>query len=382
MNTQKIPTSHMLFFVIIIINYFSFLNIELFDFYNSISFYGNFVALMVIIIMNNKFNKSDQELIFYLLLFLSYGFLSLIITAGQIGSVITPIFSILTLWVFKKIKFDNRYLKIITIIMISLNLFWIISSPGYYQKFFMNKNDFLNSNTIGMILMYTSIYISIFIRRLDWKGARYISLAIHLFSGWGILNCEARGSFICLLVFVLFDLIIPKNIWRRRNIVLYISILIIIMGVFFTYIYVKMYINGYNYTIPFINKPLYTGREVIWLNFYFEITQSYKSLLFGLGSDAVLWSGNSLNLHNNYLTVLTNFGIVGYILYYSFWVKQIANVYKNNQVSDFQISLILGFITILVNGYFEVSMLWHNMFFFNFMFLGLAINSNSNDHRI
>lgn len=223
--------------------------------------------------------------------------------------------------------------------------------------------------------MYTAIYIKIFSKKMNWKNRNILMLIIYSLSIWAILNCKSRGSLLTLLVFIIWDSFIPKRWLKNKNTIITITIIIILIGLLIPYIYTRLYIQGFDYTLPFINKSLYTGREHIWSNFYYSIRLSKKNLIFGLGSKSNLWVGNSLNMHNNYLAVIANFGILGFIMYYGFWIKQIGNIYRKKNISDYQVSLVICFICILINGYIEVSTLWMNMFFFNFISLGFASHS-------
>ena len=368
--------NNIIILLIIIINLLAFFNFDFFTIYNNYFLILNFITLIIFFIMQYRLNRKDLELILFLLFFVIYGLFTLCITAGGLGSILTPVYSIIAYWAIKKSKFNYRYIHIITIVMIILNVYWVINSPGSFEKYLYNKEGYYNSNTIGSVLLYTSIYSTIFIKRLNWKWSKLLSTLIYLTSFWGISNTQARGSLITLFIFLVLD-IAPKKIWRKKSFSLLVSVGIILIGVMFTYVYSLMFLKGVNFVIPFINKPLFTGREIIWLNFYNSITQKYTSLFFGLGSAADLWTGHTLNLHNSYLTVITNFGIIGFIMYYAFWIRQIRNLYKLERLSEYQIRLFLGFLCVLFYGYIEVSILWHVMFSFNFMFLGLACNEIS-----
>ncbi len=359
-------------YLLALINLISFFNLRFFSIYNNYFMFLNLAGIVIFFIMYRRFKVKEYELILFLLLFMVYGLGTLFITGGGLGSVLMPFYSILVYWAIKKSYFNEKKIKIIAIVILLLNLYWTINSPGYFEKFLFDRENYFNSNTIGSILAFTCIYIVIFMKKLDTKGHKVLTILIYISSIWGILNTQARGSLITLLAFFMLDFLVSKKVWIKKKITIFISILIILTGFTFTYIYTIMFINGVD--LPIINKSLFTGREIIWLNFYREITQNNYSLLFGLGSAADLWTGHTLNLHNSYLTIFTNFGLIGFILYFTFWIKQINNLYRFRDLSVFQIRLLLGFLCVLIYGYIEVSILWHPMFFFNFMFLGLANN--------
>lgn len=368
--------------LLIVINLISFINISLFNIYDSLFFYVNLASIISIILLQNRFLKKDIELIMFLLFFLSYGLLTLFITDGGIGSVLTPFYSILVFLAIKRTGISRKSLKILTVIIILLNLFLVINSPGYYEKWFFNREEYINSNTIGMVLMYTAIYSSIFLRRLKYKNAKLYIFIIYGLSIVGLLNVQSRGSLLTLSSFIVLDTFVSNKLWRNGRFVKLFYLILLGLGLLIPYIYTRMYNSGLQFDIPFTGKTLYTGREIIWNNFYHELSNNNMSVFFGLGSNAELWSGRALNVHNNYLGVIANFGGIGFALYYGFWLSQIHSLFKKDQIESYQISLLVGFFSILVNGFFEISTLWHVMFFFNFMFLGLAMSEKNLKHSI
>jgi len=130
--------------ILIVLNLISFISISTFNLYDGMFFFINFFALIIVVIIQNKFNFKDIELIMYLLLFLSYTLSTLFLTDGKIGSVITPLYGILVYYVIKRTDISKKNLKFITIVIIMLNLYWIIKSPSYYDKYFLNRIDYLN----------------------------------------------------------------------------------------------------------------------------------------------------------------------------------------------------------------------------------------------
>lgn len=369
--SQK-STANLVLTFLIVLNCIAFLNKNIFDIYVNLAYYGNLLALVLIILIKNKINRNEIKGYFFLVIFFTYGLFTLLITKGGFGSILTIAYSFLLIFAFRNYQLDNKKLKILLIIFISINIYWFFNSKGYYIKAVYNKEKYINSNTIGMLLMYTAIYIKIILGKLKIKFYKFIYLLIYLLSIIAIINCESRGSLLTLLLFIFMDSILPKFFWRSRRWTIMIIIIVIVVGTVFPYLYTEMYAKGIEYKLPFTSKSLYTGREIIWLNYFNLMGNGVINWLFGLGSNAKLWSGESLNLHNNYLAVITNFGVIGYFLYYLFLIKQISMIYKKKKMSKYQISSIIVCLSILINGFIEVSTIWHMMFFFNFLFIGLA----------
>lgn len=360
---------------LIILNLLSFLNKNIYDAYRNVFLYINFFILIFIFFIRNKIYKNEINQYMFIIAFTIYGVFTLFINDGGFGSILTPIYSFFLLFTLSNTRLNDKKLKSILITLIFVNIFWVLNSKDYYLKFLFNKDIYINSNTIAMVIMYSSIYIKIYAKKLNIKFYRILTLIIYIISSWGIFNLQSRTSLFGLVAFIIMDSILPKKIWENRRMVLLIFSLTILAGTIFPFIYVKMYTLGVEYVIPFTTKSLYSGREAIWLNFINYMDDGIKNWIFGLGSRVDLWVGHDLNLHNNYLAIITNFGILGYILYYGFIIMQINNIYKNKSFTYTNISLIIGFMCVLIIGFVEISTLFHPMFFLNFSFLGLAMNT-------
>lgn len=375
-NTSQKSTTNLVLTFLIVINCIALLNKTIFDIYNSIGYYINIVSLLLVVLIKNKINKNDIKGYLFMVVFFIYGLCTLLITKGGFGSVLTIAYSFLLIFTFRNYQLDNKKLKILLIAFFTLNIYWFINSNGYYIKALLNKEKYINSNTIAMVLMYTAIYIKIISEKMKIKFYKFIYLCIYLLSIIGIMNCKSRGSLLTLLLFIFMDSILPKFFWRSRRWTIMVIIAVIIIGTIFPYIYTQMYIKGIEFRLPYISKSLYTGREIIWSNYFEQMGSRGINWLFGLGSNAKLWSDKSLNLHNNYLATITNFGIIGYLFYYLFIIKQISIIYKKGKMSKNQISSIIVCLSILIDGFIEVSTIWHVMFFFNFLFIGLAYSDD------
>lgn len=360
--------------ILIVINCLAFFSKKGFDIYEKLAFFGNFIGLIIILYLYNQISKKDLLNIGFFLIFAFYTLTTLFINDGGIGSVITPLLGFLTLIVFKNIPLSNNNFKIILVALIILNLFLVINSNDYFEKSFANLGQYINSNTIGMVLFYTAIYIKILLKMYKFKYHTFITLVFYILSIYALLNTQSRGAIMALLLFIILDTFVPKRFWKSRLRLLLVFVVVIISGTIFPYIYTLLYKNNIELTLPFTAKSLYTGREDIWNNFFITMSLDLKNWFLGLGSKVELWENKDLNLHNNYLAILTNFGIIGFALYYGFIIKELKSFWKNINLKDYQISSLIGFLCILLYGFIEVTTLWYIMFFFNFLFFGIIKN--------
>lgn len=373
-SIKKKSIGSILLLVLIILNSISFINMNLFLKYEKVSFYINLLIIILLFISEKKIYKNEQQQLIFIIMLGCFGLFTLLVTGGGIGSVVTPIYSILLIIVMSRFSFSKNMIKLLFVILIGVNLILVYNSPGYYKKAMYDKSNYLNSNTVAMVIMYTFIYCKILMQNLKLKYHKIVITLLFAFSIWGILNCEARGSLFTLVSFIVLDIFIPKSFWKSKVRTMPIIIIIIGIGVMVPFIMVNLYEAGVNFTLHFTSKSLYTGREVIWSNFYSLMDNNIISWMLGLGSKVKLWDIGDVSLHNNYLAVISNFGIIGFIIYYSYILKIVSSLYRKNHLTNYQISLLIGFICVLLNGYIEITTLWSTMFYFNFMFLGIALN--------
>jgi hypothetical protein len=273
--------------------------------------------------------------------------------------------------VFYKVQLLGNNIYAITLAFIIVNIYCNISAI---------KNGSaldINPNIVGMFILYTMVYISVFISLMKLKHAKGITVALLLLSIAGLLSCESRTNLLVLLVFVACDMLVPKKFWYRRHRLIILMAIIIVMGFVIPIIYTFMYQNSIYLNLRFISsKSFFTGRQFIWGSYLNYLNSNIKAALFGLSSNVVLWNAeHNFSMHNAFYTMLTTSGIIGCLLYYSFCVRQVKSVIGASPANDSKISLIIIFIAILVCGYFETSVFWGNisfLYFFPFACLGLA----------
>lgn len=355
----------------VVFNCIAFVSNKLFNLYDHYSPY--IVGIMVIIFFfKRSLLKSSLKSIAYVVFFAVYALSTLFLTGGGLGSVMDVVDSMLVIIICSEYYLSDQSLRRLIILLVCLSLFVISKSHGYYLKSLYDKTNFINSNTMAQVVMYTCIYVSIFLKKIRHRFRVPVILGLYVLGVWGIFNFQSRGTLSTFLLFIILDYAVPKRFFKNKFRTLLSVGLVLSLGLTFPYVYTTLYNNGVNFSIPFTTKSLYTGRELIWNNFYNSLGENMTNWLFGLGSHAQLWVGHSQNLHNNYLSVIASFGVIGFAMYYGFIFIQIKSVCEGPFVSDYTVSLLIGFLCVLMDGFVEVSTLWDVMLFFNFMFLGLA----------
>lgn len=360
------------FFLLIALNLISFSNIQLYTAYNRYSSVGNFIVLFFLFIFKSRVSKKELQILLFLLLFSIYCLFTIYFTGGGIGSAITPLIGILIIFNAKRLNTTPFFIKLLFLLLLVLNVHWIIRSPGYYTKFLFNQQFVINSNTVGIILTFCTMYLCIMSKYVFGKKYYLFNTVTIISNLWALTNVQSRNSLLGLVSFLILNYLIPKPFFKNKNNFMTVFMLIIILGLLLPYVFTNLYVNGVNVDLPFFNKSIYTGRELIWNN-YFNLLKTNKLAVFwGLGSKIVLWAGDSLNAHNNYLALTINFGLIGFVLYFGFLFYYIYSI-KFKELTNTHLSLLIGFLAVLVLGYFEVNILWVNLAYLNFLFLGINL---------
>jgi len=124
------------------------------------------------------------------------------------------------------------------------------------------------------------------------------------------------------------------------------------------------------YSLEMFGKPLYTGREELWLNMFTLLKNNTVAFVFGMGSQTVLWE-NDLNVHNNFFNIIVNFGMIGYALYYIFILSYITKLAKYIQQKTVRKPLLMFVCAVLLLGFSETTSLWSVIF--PFAYFGLIV---------
>lgn len=305
------------------------------------------------------------------------------------------------LFIFSKNSVTPRYYVWAFIIMILVALYCLVYSfiaeSGCYQQLFTTgtmrvdpKSLFWNSNMFaGMLLM--GICSAMILNTFRKTVFGYVSIIILYFGT--LLVCSVLSMVIAtflLFGYFLFEIIIywkkhPKLSYLLLG--LYMAIIVAFvclyavgldgkMGVFSTFV---THIHNEVVTLNFMT---FSGRDSIWKGVFELLEKSPHNLAFGYGfgiSSHVIrnWIsayGNTesgiVSTHNGVMQVLLNYGIVGLILYASFFLYFIYAVIRQMKKSPrFAIAYLFVGISLLLYSFGE------SVIFFNSNIQGILLGT-------
>ncbi|MBQ7596145.1 MAG: O-antigen ligase family protein, partial [Clostridia bacterium] len=229
----------------------------------------------------------------------------------------------------------------ISVAIIGLSQFLVSSPSEWFGGFFGSALGNNNSNTFGIIMMYTvimSFYKAYSLSKRRW----YIIFA------FAFLCCvlsSSRKVFIVALICILIIMLLSKD-KKFRLLHLLISFIIIIFGFFLIFETDSLYeIIGWRLENFFKYN---TGEDVMEgslpmrrfaIEFAKQLFKNKPILGYGYANCSLLMSEmtyvkNAIYAHNNYYELLADLGIVGFIIYYSshiyIGVRLIAKYFREN----------------------------------------------------
>lgn len=352
------------FVILIVLTTISIINTSIFKVYASTALYVNILfSILGLLLFRVELSKTS---VLYLSLVAVCILLSLFMTNGGIGSVVTFLAPLLLLVVYSHLyftKYARRILLGLGIVGILILFLYSFQYNANYKIYLKTK---LNPNTLSMFTMFFFMIVCVFGQfrhKLSYLGA-FILLILSIY---GMYNYESRGTTVALCCFVLMNMT-PKRLYNRKVFFVF-TVLLILAGTAFPFVYLGLYKSGY--TVKIFGKPLYTGRERLWSKMFALMSDDFVKILFGMGSNTALWE-HDLNVHNNFFNIIVNFGVVGYLLYYTFILNQIWNVSKYISQPVIRKSLTMFLCFVIVLGFSETTSLWAVIFPFAYFGLILA----------
>lgn len=350
-------------------------NFKLYTIYSSIPFVAILVGSLIILL---GYRFAFIHNFGFMLSMLIYDAIAVILNGGGWGSVMIQVYLALLIICFSNSFIDRWMLRALLLCA----FFWL--AEGVLHGIF--KFDVLlgiNTNTISELVYFSTALIISLRRFFKWKllNKRGFCLVLSLLSLVVIYQEQSRMTLLVELVFLVACFFIPRNLWTRK-LINAVTISICIGGLLFPIVYLgftnNQWLNAlfYRYT----GKYLYTGREIIWGTFLGGYGDSWKAWLIGLGSkstSSAVSTDFGTVLHNSYLLLLLNFGLIGLLLFIAYIVKSVDSIMKQkngNRIEDYQLECIFAFWGFLLIGWSETVLLWQVMMPLCFFTVGIAQN--------
>lgn len=328
--------------------------VEFFSVYSSLSLYISIATLLLYFMLLRW--KMNRKIFLFMLFFLVYQYFVVTVNAQSgFGSAVVISLSLFTLIEISDSIFDSKLKAFLNKIVYLSEILILISSVAFKNNWIYARESgtSINPNTIGMMLALLPMVYFLFSSELD-RRKKYILMSMLIMSAVGMWWCQSRMTLVVLFLYFVMTFL-PKKIFNEERTKIFI-VLVIILGVLFPFIYMYIYQSGY--TARVLGKNIYTGREIFWKWALHLLTNSWETLVFGVGSKAT----ENLNLHNNYLDVLFNFGIVGFSFYYGLLCKIAFKCSKYMKDETVRRGVFMFISFLLVLGYTETTTLWTNLF--------------------
>lgn len=363
----------------------SFSAMEAFSVYSAIP-YTALAAFLICALVFRRF--LDKRNLGWMLLWLGYSVFSLGAADGGLGSLAIQIYIMTVILAISNIRVTGAGLGALYFSALAVWAVWMIKSPGYFAYFSESLDagkDVINSNTAAeTLLIACSICLALQdfakIRVLRRKAAGVCMAGLTIL---GIIHCRSRTTLAAMAVFVVYCFIIPQTFWTKKRI-LTVTGALIAFGTVFPLLYLALQNHeSFNRLVyEYTGRYAYTGREQIWADYYRSFGDSARLWLLGMGShaaDRYLTTRWGTNVHNSYLAVQMNFGMIGLFLFSGMLLTFLGNALSEERdydISSYKLRCIFAFWGCLMIGYSEVTLIWSLMIPLNYLTLAMALNRN------
>ena len=314
------------------------------------SLYVVFLCIMSLLIIDYKkiINQRKKTLI-VVLLTIANVFLGSILNSTGFGSIFIMII-LLSLILYSEIaNFSDKQIKICSLIVLIGNIAFLLSDKKLY-----------NTNVCGYLALAMMPFSLMFlIGNREYSKRRTIlgiilSIPLILLTIKVIIESESRGVLLGLISFLIIMLIKNKYLMSKSIFnILVAGILIFEIG--FVFLYVQLWNNGVDFSIPYTNKSLYSGREAIWTELLRQLDNNY---LYGIGSNYNIQSFSQLNIHNSLLHILVIYGGTNFVLFILLFYNMLKGTNRNINNNRYNKIFMAAIIGMLVVGFFETNLEW------------------------
>lgn len=287
------------------------------------------ISLLLCVIEVRKINVINLLL---LIAIVGLMIISTLSGSGGWGATINSLILVFNILVISNLKFNMKQIKIVSYTFIIFFLFLILVSKKAYE-YYINTDLFnysLNPNVIAYLALLNSFYTFLIIL----KQKRYYKLKFliaFVLNFYILYRTGSRTSLVGFLIFVVLYIISNKTKSDQINAVKFKRRirLIILSSFVFVYMYAFLFPKlFFSNNFIFLNKKIFTGRELIWQEIYFLMKNNW---LFGVGADYGFVNSKYYSAHNLFLGYAAIFGVPIMIFMILFIYRILTNSFvKNN----------------------------------------------------
>lgn len=342
------------------VSFFAVLNKDFFQiyFYQGYGYYISCLCIagaLLALMMDCRFRVEKSRLwnLLIIAVTLIYCFVSAILSEGGYRYVGAVFNTMGVVAVIKQSDIKKPVFKIIFILLCITTLYCASHIEGYYSRQF-TEND-VNSNYVAFFALVSMVYGNlclIHIRKYETLKIQIVRLFFVTASFYIIWECQSRGALLSWLFYVTAVYVLPCEMFQNKRMAISIAAAIAFMGAAFTYFYVY-HIDAVMFTL--MGKS--TGsRYRLWSYFWEHIFSSTGSMLLGYGTHSGLEELFGYGLHNIYIAMWYEIGLMGLIIFMLFILWNVKKAFARKKKIDVaQTYALIGLFSFMINDYFAIT---------------------------
>lgn len=332
-----------------------------------------FAFTALLLISGNRVKFSVQNIL-KLSAFLVLSAVVIVVNNSGLGLLMFIVWPIIIIYMLKNSNLSDNYINKLTALMLIGWIFAFVTSFSYTDTYFENFELYytgLNPNTVAIIIVFTCLFVVLYVD--NTSKSTFLKAVVYIISAFALYRTKSRTSLVAFFAILLMEIFLKKWIVKSKKLAVIIAASIIMAGIIFPFIYVTLFTKGIiSYDTQLLGKRIYSGRQYIWLNLWEYLQNNKNAYIWGTGYNDSFYTG-SFNLHNAYLMIFAQYGIPVLIIYLSYLLRSILNMFGQiNCISDVQFKCYQIILFVLIVGFGETILSYAPNMIFIAMTIGIG----------
>lgn len=212
-----------------------------------------------------------------------------------------------------------------------------------------------NSNAFGMCMAVIVVFLLSLSYTRTTKTGTFLNVCYAIISFFILCLTGSRSALIASVVGFCFMVLFVNSTGKIKTRI--ITIALFSISLFIAYKLLEVYAPEIilRFTIESVEENGGTGRADIWKAVIQNVIPYHMLFGVGLGGENTIqamapYVANALGVHNMYISILMQTGIVGSAVFYFFWSKCFRDMYLYRKLDQFIYTPMLMGVSLFVNG--------------------------------